>query len=189
MVGLLTIMLVPAAGVDMQTAEMEGCPDLSKLTAAAQQLVHDWDQATPESVAEQWPDEVRALETPRPDGSGLFGTRGRVIKSQCQCCESFQFDASERKSGGHRPRLSGFNVFYSTRSKATAAAAAKELATAILNGAGKHDLIARMDASGNGRVDWEDSSQGTLAWVESRLVQSSSTLWTLHVSMTVAPIR
>jgi hypothetical protein len=183
---ILMVAVLTVGSSSTQQTTLEGCSDLSKLTTATAQLVNSWWEVTSDSLSDRWPDEIRALETAGSGGSGLFGTRSRVIKSECQCCEVFHFQSMKLKRRGTAVRLASMSVAYSTRSRTDTLDAGRELLSAFLYGASNPRLLSDVGDIGNRRVEWEDPVEGVLIWIETQTTRSTSA-WTVRVSMTVAP--
>lgn len=133
----MMMLLTPVVCAAQQNSRLEGCAE-PKVVARVLGIMRQ-DNSRPISVEQfraMWPTELSDVEV-GSETSRTLRSDDRILKSHCQCCESFTFNV--RQEGGIALlELHSATVNYSARRRDTLAATAKLLARAV--GLGANDL-------------------------------------------------
>lgn len=148
----MSMALAPAVCAARQGGRLEGCVAPRVIATVLGELRPE--KSRPLSVAQfraMWPTELSAADVKSTDNSLFFQSDDRVLRSRCQCCESFKFRAGQEGWGGPL-ELQGVTVNYSARRRGALAEMAQLFARAVGLGAAE---LKTVGAEGSQNYQWD----------------------------------
>ena len=108
---------------------LTGCPDPEAIAGALAKLdAIDWHKLSSTQVRSIWPTNLNSISCERDTGCRMFGSKGRIIEGDCECCEMFDFDLKPNPADGDE--LRNIIIHYSSRDREETISVAKRLAKA-----------------------------------------------------------
>jgi hypothetical protein len=180
-VGLAFWLLVTAVGSRGAEGRLEGCPDPSDVASALTRLREmNWRDVDFALVDKIWPRELFDLGCQDVARCLIVGSKGRIIKGQCECCESFEFDVSQQDDGSRHEQLSGIIIFYSSHRRSDVVAAARTLAKSLGLDVAQLSAVGRKPIQ---RFQWDGvgNAEGTIEVLDISTTRYNAK-WVMHLA-------